>query len=534
MNGREVARPTRLAPSVVDIVYLSNGFSLLYIRGNQAQAEMYLKFGVVKNPTDEVLESYMHTRFHLDPPKHPPKSKKHSDQEFVHLRCAYNNKYLVAVESVVRPCSKPVYLMGTADEPEEDLSKPWCTLFRVELLAHHDGPYFQNQVCFHRPDEDQSVGFYCGDDNIYFDVHLDDAAKRIIMPKYVVFKGDNSFYLRVDDKDYLQFSSSDVNEASARFAAFNYSCGRVRIQSAANGKFLRLTADRMWVYADATSIEDGTLFIALKFSDFIALQPDLTDIFCMSLNQGNIDWLGTGDSITEKAKLRLEEPVLEREIYNIQYHGVDHSRIYDTTNMNMVTASAVNMTSEKNTIKSSLAITTRESSKWEATDTPKAGISVKLSAETKLNVLGFVDIKTGLEVQLGHEFARATNWGTSSETEKKQEVEYQVTVPANKKVTLTVIATQAKYDVPFSYTQKDTLPNGEIKIYNYDDGLYSGMNSFDLHYETKEEEIIVKRDEEEIETPSKKKKRRDVLLTDGRTTSNDQERRVISSYRLIK
>lgn len=90
--------------------------------------------------------------------------------------------------------------------------------------------------------------------------------------------------------------------------------------------------------------------------------------------------------------------------------------------------------------------------------------------------------------------------GKGSEVEKKQEIDYEVTVPANKKVTLTVTATQAKYDVPFSYTQKDKLLNGEVVTENYDDGLYTGMNCFDLRYETKEEDI-------EIETSSSKKRK---------------------------
>lgn len=93
-------------------------------------------------------------------------------------------------------------------------------------------------------------------------------------------------------------------------------------------------------------------------------------------------------------------------------------------------------------------------------------------------------------LKLGYESTKGTTWGRTKETEKKQGVEYQVTVPARKKVTLIVTATQAKYKVPFSYTQKDKMPNGEVRIQNFDDGLFSGMNSFDLRYETKEEEEV--------------------------------------------
>jgi hypothetical protein len=59
------------------------------------------------------------TRFQAEP------SKEHDDGGYVHLRCCYNGKYWVA-----RQISGEWCLFGDADEPEEDLFKPSCTLFR--------------------------------------------------------------------------------------------------------------------------------------------------------------------------------------------------------------------------------------------------------------------------------------------------------------------------------------------------------------------------------------------------------------------
>ena len=64
------------------------------------------------------------------------------------------------------------------------------------------------------------------------------------------------------------------------------------------------------------------------------------------------------------------------------------------------------------------------------------------------------------------------------------------TVPAMTKVTVTMTATQASCDVPFSYTQRDILTNGKYVIYNLDDGVYKGVNAFNFKYQTKEEKLV--------------------------------------------
>jgi homoserine kinase len=153
--------------------------------------------------------------------------------------------------------------------------------------------------------------------------------------------------------------------------------------------------------------------------------------------------------------------------------------------MNMATAIAINETSEKNTVKSSMSITTTKSEKHETTTTHKTNVSTSISGG--FNLFNLVDMS--IQVQGGYEYSKAKLNGTASETEKKQEIEYEVTVPANKKVTLTVTAKQVKCDVPFSYTQRDKLLNGEIRIYNYNDGLYTSIDCYDLRYQTKEEEL---------------------------------------------
>lgn len=323
---------------------------------------------------------------------------------------------------------------------------------------------------------------------------LIDVTEQIILPKYVALKGENGLYLKAfGSKEHMKFSSSDMTETSVWFTTHNYADGTVRIKSVAEDSFL--TVDEYGWITDERTFQGSTSFKAIKYGDFFTFEDESSGKFLSMYLSDQDEYLGAKfASVTQRAKFRLEEPVLTRDIYNLQYHRIDHARIYDTKDMKMATASAINGTSEKNTVKSSLSITTKESSKWEGTVTHKANVSVSTSGGFSVPFLGGVKI----DAQLGYEFSHATTWGTSVETEKKQDIEYEVTVPANKKVTLTVIAKQAKCDVPFSYTQRDMLASGKIKIYNYDDGLYSGVNCFDLRYKTKEEKIQTK--EEEIQT----------------------------------
>lgn len=61
-------------------------------------------------------------------------SKKHYDGSLMHVRCCYNNKYWVPQQRGQDGC----WIIGTCDGPEEDLSKPSCTLFKLLLIPEHE------------------------------------------------------------------------------------------------------------------------------------------------------------------------------------------------------------------------------------------------------------------------------------------------------------------------------------------------------------------------------------------------------------
>jgi hypothetical protein len=95
----------------------------LYLRGGHAESEEYVQFrGVYQR---EALTSSMNTRFYLVP------SKEHGDEQLVHIKTSYNNKYLVAKKVE----SKSERMMSTADEPDEKKLSESCTLFKIKEIV---------------------------------------------------------------------------------------------------------------------------------------------------------------------------------------------------------------------------------------------------------------------------------------------------------------------------------------------------------------------------------------------------------------
>lgn len=68
------------------------------------------------------------TRFYIEP------SREHAG--LVHIRCCYNNKYWLAEPQQNQNHGGWAAIVGAADEAEEDLSKPTCTLFRIIRVPH--------------------------------------------------------------------------------------------------------------------------------------------------------------------------------------------------------------------------------------------------------------------------------------------------------------------------------------------------------------------------------------------------------------
>ena len=56
-------------------------------------------------------------------------------------------------------------------------------------------------------------------------------------------------------------------------------------------------------------------------------------------------------------------------------------------------------------------------------------------------------------------------------------------------MTVTAVVTRGSFEVPFSYMQADLLTTGDEEIQKLNDGIYGGINCYNLRYETTEEKI---------------------------------------------
>ncbi|KAG6575365.1 hypothetical protein SDJN03_26004, partial [Cucurbita argyrosperma subsp. sororia] len=116
-----------------------------------------------------------------------------------------------------------------------------------------------------------------------------------------------------------------------------------------------------------------------------------------------------------------------------------------------------------------------------------SSVSMKLGVKTTIQT-GIPFIFEG-KVEISAEFSGQYQWGETKTTSKAVETSYQVTVPPMTTVIVSLLATKGTSDVPYSYTQRDTLINGDTKTSQMDDGVYKGVNSYNFKYETKSKPI---------------------------------------------
>ncbi|XP_044414481.1 natterin-1-like [Triticum aestivum] len=245
--------------------------------------------------------------------------------------------------------------------------------------------------------------------------------------------------------------------------------GMVHIRCRYNRKYWvpRQRGGGWWIAADAHEPEED-----IDSANCTLIKPiiSVTD----SKSKANDDDTTTGAAMTE--------PVLDREIYNVEYR-LNNVRIYETSVITMATTAAVNDTSKENIKTLTLAYEESELSTWDAT------LELKLGYKSRLRA-GFPKLGLGATVNISAEFFGAYNWAETMEKKVSHEVEYEVTVPPKTKVTVRLIATRSAIDVPFDYQQRDVMStDGKARVVSRTDGLYTGVNSYNFKFQTTEEKL---------------------------------------------
>ncbi|MBA0737765.1 hypothetical protein Gogos_011212, partial [Gossypium gossypioides] len=143
--------------------------------------------------------------------------------------------------------------------------------------------------------------------------------------------------------------------------------------------------------------------------------------------------------------------------------------------------SATNHTTQANTLDVKLSYTETSTSTWLAHFT--LGLETKATFQVGVPFIG----EAGVEIS--SKFETGIEWGETKTTTTMMEVNHQVHVPPMTKVTVYLLMSHGVCDVPFVFTQKDTLYNGTVVTTDVTGNTFTGTNYYNIQYDTKEESL---------------------------------------------
>ncbi|KAM6555197.1 hypothetical protein CsatB_015959 [Cannabis sativa] len=355
-----------------------------------------------------------------------------SNPELVHIRCCYTNKYLVMGTTT----TYYDYIQAVAENPIEDQSSNACTLFKPI-----------------RATDDE-------------------------------FKGDTQMYRLLHFLD-----GTDEGDTRVANVITTVGDGFVRIKNLSTGKFWRRSPN--WIWADSNKTEDDnssefrdTIFWPVKLGDnVVALRSVANDRFLKGITQDGVtDCLNAAEEyMTNEVKLEVVETLIEKNIYDIEYH-TEVAKVYNVIEKDIVTSRNTSYTKED-------TVTLKFSHKKSNSKTIGGSVSLKLGAKATLK-LDVIPAFLGGQIELSAELTGTVQWGTTDLTEKVTETMNAVKVAPRTRKTVTLVAKHGICEVPFSYTRRDYLRNKrEPEIKRLHDGIYKGIDSTEIDYNTKEEPL---------------------------------------------
>ncbi|KAI3971755.1 hypothetical protein MKW92_002942 [Papaver armeniacum] len=213
-------------------------------------------------------------------------------------------------------------------------------------------------------------------------------------------------------------------------------------------------------------------------NNIIALRCLCNNKFCRSVKDGDNYYLKADvPTINRETRLEVEETVLSRSIYNVQFRGTD-GRIYDAADIKVASGEVVNQTKLEDTVELKLSYEDTRTCSWNFSASLMLGGGYSMEAGIPLIIDKGYEVSGS--ITLGLQYASTTS------TKRLAETVYRVNVRPHTSVKVT---TKGKCDVPFSYTQCDTLSSGETETYKNDDGVFTGTNAYNLRYETEEKAL---------------------------------------------
>ncbi|RZC75817.1 hypothetical protein C5167_002331 [Papaver somniferum] len=411
-----------------------------------------------------------------------PDKMDDNDKGLVHIRCCYNNKYLVLLDNDNGDRISP-----RATVPVEDKTDPSCTLF--EPIFNSDGrvqfkhAYLDRQVIVYEAGQNCIKVRPCDGEPSYFNVV--NWESLMVLPKHVAFKRNDGQCLEVHTCDDYRVGFSSVSIKDVGYPTVGQQIvttrdGSIHLKS-------NLT-DNYWHQDDDSCIRasksssSANLFQPIRVADhIIALRCLANNKFCRSVKDGDKYYLKADvPTINREARFEVEEAVLSRSIYNVQFRETD-GRIYDEMDVKVASGEVVNQTNLEDTIALKLSYEDTRTWGWNfsASLTLGGGFSIEAGIPEIINE----GIEVSGSITVGLQYASTTT------TTRLAETVYSVNVLPHTSVKVSLLATKGKCDVPFSYTQCDTLYSGETETYKNYDGVFTGSNAYNLRYETEEKAL---------------------------------------------
>ncbi|CAL1410182.1 unnamed protein product [Linum trigynum] len=426
-----------------------------YMRLRSSSAGKYLRF------TDDDIQQHGHLQFTGETAVHSPYVKfevepSRSVRGLVHLRSCYNNKYWV------RTSPTQVWIAAHSDVPEEDQSKWSCTLFSPTYLS--------SMVTGGNGLPDHFFRFR--------HVQLD---HNVGVSPWGQWPFTDFLFVRSQ-------SSNAVVVVDDRFAVTDWESLHV------------LPATEM--PRPGTSNIDTVFWPVRVNRNVVALRLPGNNRYCKRLtSDGKTSCLNAAEvTISVFERLEVGEWVRKRSISNVQFRLLD-ARIYNQVPRTLARTIVTNNSSQTNTPVIRFRYRNTISRHWQSTVSFSYGISSTVSAGIPL----FTDASLTVQWELSSEYT----WGQTVETSEEQEQEYPVTVGPYTRATITFQATEGFCDVPFSYTQTDELFDDRIVTTRMHDGLYTGANLYEFHWENNEESLLpadeIKLAQEHVGVGKKKK-----------------------------
>ncbi|KAM2058093.1 hypothetical protein ACFX16_030710 [Malus domestica] len=141
---------------------------------------------------------------------------------------------------------------------------------------------------------------------------------------------------------------------------------------------------------------------SLTVSSWLSASTWVTTFFCKSLRGGGGEYNclnAAVPTITQDARLELEEVVMLRSFYNVNFHVLD-ARVYNQRVVTMATGDAINRAKEQNTVDMKLSYKEIRSSTWNTSVSFKSGIKTTMETGVPLIAHGQIEVSAKLRWRL--------------------------------------------------------------------------------------------------------------------------------------